>query len=217
MDLKVKDVANLLNVKVSVIEQFIKEGKIPAYRLNNEFRFDHLEIEDWILHEKLQSNPSAKDKEMHFMLYKALVRGDVLTHEGNTSKEIVIKDTMQTIAARYDLDAQVLSELFLDREKLMPTALEKGIGIPHTRDFLLDTHYDIVIPLYLKHPIEYGALDKEKVHTLFFLFACNDKNHLNVVSKVAFFCSHQEHRDFLKKQPLKRELLGFIQKWEASI
>ena len=69
-----------------------------------------------------------------------------------------------------NLDADGISQLLLDREKLQPTSLNNGIGIPHTRDFLLNAHDDIVLVAYPEKPIPYGALDGQPVHTLFFPF-----------------------------------------------
>ncbi len=39
MDLKQKDVAELLNVSESTIKRWVADGKIPYYRLNNQYRF----------------------------------------------------------------------------------------------------------------------------------------------------------------------------------
>ena len=61
----------------------------------------------------------------------------------------------------------------------MPTALANGIGVPHARELLLPLSSDVITVVFPKEPIEYGALDGRKVHTLFFLFACLDKSHLH--------------------------------------
>ena len=39
MDLKIKDVAELLNVSESTIRRWISEGKIPTYRMNQHYYF----------------------------------------------------------------------------------------------------------------------------------------------------------------------------------
>jgi len=36
MDLKIKDVAELLNVSETTIRRWLKDGKIPAYQLNHQ-------------------------------------------------------------------------------------------------------------------------------------------------------------------------------------
>ena len=53
MDLKIKDVAKLLSVSETTIRRWLAEGKIPAYRLHRQYRFSRMEIEDWVMHQKL--------------------------------------------------------------------------------------------------------------------------------------------------------------------
>ena len=54
--------------------------------------------------------------------------------------------------------------LLMDREKLMPTALNNGIAVPHTREVLLNRTTDIVVMVSPSQPIDWGALDKKPVH-----------------------------------------------------
>lgn len=230
MDLKLKDVAELLSVSETTIRRWLADGKIPAYRLNRQYRFSRTEIEDWLLGQKLETAFADEEEEskattvestphgsLQFGLYRALYRGQVLPHVNGKSKEEVIHLTMDRMAERFNLDAAVLTELFLDREKMMPTTLGHGIGVPHTRDFLLDTHFDVIEVVYPEHPLEYGALDGEPVHTLFFLFACDDRHHLNLLAKLAHFCSNEKNRAFLRTQPSKERLLDCIKHWESSL
>lgn len=235
MDLKIKDVAELLSVSETTIRRWLVEGKIPAYRLNRQYRFSRAEIEDWVLKHKLGINLEAKNKKnldatpseeecgsavpgnMQFSLYRALYRGEVILDLPALSKEEVIRTTMKILCKRFDFDPEVLTDLFLDRERLMPTSLEAGIGVPHTRDFLLPTHFDVVSIVFPRQPIEYGALDGQPVHTLFFLFACEDRNHLHLLAKIAHLCSNEKIRAFLRTQPSKSRLLDFIKHWESSL
>src|SRR5579872_484768 len=56
MDLKIKDVAELLNVSETTIRRWLIDGKIPAYRLNHQYRFSRIEIENWMMSCKLQQS-----------------------------------------------------------------------------------------------------------------------------------------------------------------
>ena len=99
----------------------------------------------------------------------------------------------------------------------MPTALSNGVGVPHTRDFLLQESYDVIAVVFPRKPIEYGALDGKPVNTLFFLFACDDKRHLHLLAKLAHLSSKAENLSFMKKHPSKPELLDYIKNWEANL
>src|ERR1700722_1002161 len=234
MDLKIKDVAELLHISETTVRRWLVDGKIPAYRLNRQYRFSRSEIEDWLLQQKLDAafgdekkqnkGPNTKEElpvkpgnNMQFSLYRAIYRGEVLNNICGSSKDEIIRLTMEHMATRFDLDAAVLTDLFLDRERMMPTTLGHGIGVPHTRDFLLNTHYDVIEVVYPEQAIDYGALDGEPVHTLFFLFACEDRHHLNLLAKLAHLNANEKTRAFFRTRPSKERLLDFIKHWESSL
>ncbi len=236
MDLKLKDVAELLNVSKTTIRRWLADGKIPAYRINNQYRFNRNEIEDWVMRHRVESakiqtppkvpsrreapcsekfpTPSGGIKQ--FSLYRAIHKGGVLHDVADSSKDELIRSAMKAKAQELNLDADVLADLLLDRERLMPTALSHGVGVPHTRDFLLDGQQDVVIVAFPPHPIDYGALDNEPVHTLFFLFACNDKRHLHLLAKIAHLCSQEHTQELLRSRPDKNALLDHIREWEGQ-
>lgn len=225
MDLKLKDVTELLNVSETTIKRWISDGKIPYYRLNNQYRFSRSEIENWVLSCKQGGDFSPFDEESHkeklgtqqFGLYRAIHKGGVYIDVPGETKEEVIRNAMEQIAKDLHLDAEVITELLLDRENLMPTALSNGIGVPHTRDFLLQESYDVIAVVFPEKAIEYGALDGQPVHTLFFLFACDDKRHLHLLAKLAHLSSKGENLSYMKRHPTKAQLLEYVKNWEANI
>ncbi len=224
MDLKIKDVVELLNVSETTIKRWIADGKIPYYRLNNQYRFSRSEVENWVLSCKQEGdfspfdeNPKERLGTQQFGLFRAVHKGGVYHDISGETKEEVIRNAMELIARDLHLDAEVITELLLDRENLMPTALSNGIAVPHTRDFLLQESYDVVAVVFPKNPIEYGALDGQPVHTLFFLFACDDKRHLHLLAKLAHLSSKPDNLAFLKGHPTKAQLLETIKNWEAKI
>jgi len=241
MDLKIKDVAELLNVSETTIRRWLSDGKIPAYRINHQYRFSRIEIENWMMRCKLKTQeegfspfhetqiypPLDAGKEPqeaparggmhHFCLYRAVHQGDVFSNIPGKTKEELIRWTTKTVAQKLAVDADVLSELLLDREELMPTALNNGIAVPHTRDFLRKGPLDMVFIVYPKEPIDYGALDGKAVHTLFFLFASNDKGHLQLLAKIAHLGDDSKALEFLMTKPDKMTLLDFIRSWEGLV
>lgn len=222
MDLNVKDVAKLLQVTEETIENWIEQGKIPSYQLKDGYHFNREEIEQWMVHFVYQDDLHLDLKEypmglQSFNLYRALHKGIVLNNVEGDCKEDLIKNSMEIISKHLDLNSEILTNLLLDREKLMSTAINHGIAVPHAREFLLSAAYDLIAVVYPKKPIDYDALDGEKVHTLFFLFACQDKRHLNLLAKIAFFCHQEENLKLLKTKPDKTALLSFIRSWEAKL
>lgn len=225
MDLKLEDVAELLDVSEATVRRWISDCKIPYYRLNRQYRFSRSEIENWMLSCRQEGDfPPSKEEDLEcrlgshqFGLYRAIHKGGVYGGVEGDTKEEVVSNAMQAIAADLHLDAQVITELLLDRERLMSTALSNGIAVPHTRDFLLQDSFDVVSVVFPKKPVAYGSLDGKPVHTLFFLFACDDKRHLHLLAKLAHLSSNAQNLAFLKKHPDKNALLEYIKTWETRI
>ncbi len=235
MDLKLKDVAELLNVSKTTIRRWLSDGKMPAYRINNQYRFNRGEIEDWVMRHRVDASPEetqspesldvedgddeavGKGGHKQFSLYRAINKGGVLYQVPGNTKEQIIRHAMAITANSLNLDGEVLTDLLLDREKMMPTALGSGIGVPHTRDFLLNGQQDAVIVAFPEKPINYGALDGKPVHTLFFLFACDDKRHLHLLAKIAHLSSQPETLELLKSRPPRGVLLEYVKNWESQV
>ena len=233
-DLKIKDIADLLNVPELTIRRWISDGKIPSYRIDKHDYFCRSEMQNWVVsrlnkadgifpfmrRKEMESlsvkTPSSKSGNKQFSLFRAIHNGDVLHHLKGRNKKEIIQSTMQIVAKKLEVDAELMTNLLLDRENLMPTALNQGIAVPHTRDFLLP-HADAVIVVILDEPIDYGALDGKPVHTLFFLFACEDKRHLHLLAKIAHLSSQPQTLQFLQSQPNKNQLLSFIRDWEIQL
>lgn len=222
MDLELQEVAGLLNVSETALLKLVSEGKVPSYNINGSFRFNRQEIETWVMSQK---GTSADEKEaskpssgsLRYNLFRALNNGDVFTDIEVDNKPAVIRAGAKRLAPTLRLDAEVLFELFMDRESLVPTAVGNGIAIPHARDFLVAGHRDVVAVAFLHRPIAYGALDGQPVHTLFFLLASDDKRHLALLSKIAHLASDKSMKEALAKRPHKAELLELIKDWETKL
>lgn len=234
MDLRIKDVAELLNVSEMTVHRWIGDALIPVYKIHGQYRFSRPEIESWVMSHKLknesgmspfsigshqktssESKPTAGSQK--FSLFRAIHKGQVLSPISGSNKEEVIRSCTKLLEDTQDIDSEMLADMLIDRERLQPTALNYGIAVPHTRDFVLSSTHDVVVFAFLDQPIPYGALDGEPVHTLIFLFACNDKRHLHLLAKIAHLSSQQEIRSLLQSKPSKEKLLEFVETWERAI
>jgi PTS system nitrogen regulatory IIA component len=54
MELKIKDIINLLQISEKTVYRWIKEKKIPCYRINHQYRFSRSEINEWILDSRIE-------------------------------------------------------------------------------------------------------------------------------------------------------------------
>lgn len=222
MDMNRHEVARLLNISETTLDRWVKEESIPTYQMGGELRFDRREIEDWVINRQgdnihLPNEVVSIGGTMQYSLYRAIHRGGVLYDVPGTTKEEVISRSVMGIAERLDLDAEGLTDLLLDRERLQPTSLNHGIGIPHTRDFLIPSPHDVVTVIFPEQLLEYGAMDGQPVHTMFLLLACDDKRHLHLLAKIAHFSSDATMRELLTRKPAKTEFFEAIKSWEGQL
>jgi nitrogen PTS system EIIA component len=221
MDLDLPEVAQLLNVSPTTVRRWLAQQLIPAYKINEQYRFNRTEIENWVLSRRVaareEGEPRAETGSWRYSLYRALCRGGVVHGVAGTSKEQIIRSSTEKLATDFGLDGEALTALLLERERLMSTGLGYGLAVPHTRDFLLPMRYDILRLVFPEQPIEYDSLDGQPVHALFFLFACDDKRHLHLLAKLAHFANQPESQALLRRQPPSDELLAYIKNWEEKI
>ncbi|MCB1212944.1 MAG: PTS sugar transporter subunit IIA [Chlamydiia bacterium] len=222
MDLKLDEVAELLQVPQETVKQWVDEGRLPGYSFCEEYRFCRNEIDNWMI----QAGCYPRDREAAadhsksgdaYSLYRAAYRGGVLHDIEGETKEEVIRQVLTTVAPKLQLDFEIAYELLLDREALMPTSLNNGIAVPHARENILTGPHNAVVVTFLKSPIPYGALDGNPVHTLFFLFASGDRGHLQLLAKIAHLACQAGMHEFFLSQPNESQFLDSIRNWERGV
>ncbi|MFZ4773650.1 MAG: PTS sugar transporter subunit IIA, partial [Chlamydiia bacterium] len=197
MDLKIEEVASLLHVSETTLLRWVQEFHLPSYQLQGQHLFCRSEVEAWILDQSSKKDELLFSKEeteeggwQTYSLYRAIHRGGVVFIE-STSKAGAIEEVIGSVAKDLSLDSSTMIELLIDRENLMTTALGGEVAIPHTRECLIRGPHDVVIVAIPRQPIEWGALDNKGVRVLFFLLACDDKRHLNLLAKIAHLTANK--------------------------
>lgn len=222
MDLKLKEVAELLNVSEITIRRWLADGKIPAYRINHQYRFSRTEIENWIISHRLaccseETKPVKTDNVKKFGLFRAISNGDVLVNVPGNSKQEVLHNASLKIGPIINCDPSRIEDMILQREELQSTALGNGFALPHARNFFLPTNQESVIVTFLEKAIDFESVDKMPVKTLFFLFAGDDKRHLNLLSKIANLCTDEKNQKFITSMPPKKIFLDYVKDWEDRV
>ncbi len=224
MELKIKDVAQLISVSEKTIYRWIVENKIPAYRVNHQYRFNKDEINNWILNNKLNSlknRPESEESIASPSIYELFKHGGIYYKIEGENVESVLKNSLEVISVPQYVTRSRLYDAIIDREKLMSTAIGNGIAIPHPRESLVTGVNDQSISLcFLNSKVDYSSLDGEAVNILFFILSSNPKNHLEILYKIIFLCQKKDFLQLLEKQALRNEILQYVEEqereWSAS-
>jgi len=216
MDLKMKDIIDLLEVPEKTIIQWINDKKMPSYKIKNQYFFNKAEVNEWILKNNIAVSEKILDLALTnrpVSLIDLIKKGDV--HYGiigSTVRE-VIDDVVRTIPIPKSADIDTVRASLLQREEMMTTAVGKGIALPHPRNQIIsDIDEESVSICFLKNPIDYGALDGEPVKVLFIIISSNAKRHLEILSKISFLCKQEDFLKTLNDKPQKEVFLYYIER-----
>ena len=220
MELKIKDIVDLLQVSEKTVYRWIKDKKIPCYRINHQYRFNRAEINEWMLSNKIELSSSLiklTSPERRDSLSQLLEQRGIVSHVSGDTVRQVLHHAVQKIFTPPTITKEEILSAILSREELMPTAVGKGIAIPHPRNpIVTDFAYASVSLCYLDTPVDFGSLDHEPVHTLFILLTASPKMHLDVLSKISYLCQDDEFLQMLKERAQKERILEFIRRREAE-
>lgn len=223
MKLTVQDVARIFLVSEKTVYRWISQGELPAYRINEQYRFNRTELIEWAIgkrinfsHELFEEPESAND--LCPSLKEALANGGVFYRLGGSDKESVLRELVSVIRLPDNIDQDFLLKVLLARENLGTTAIGEGIAIPHARmPLVLHVSQPTVALCFLDHPVEFGALDGKPVHTLFTIISPTIRGHLNLLSKLSYMLRDETFRCILEKQGNRSEILEHVTILESKI
>ncbi len=102
-----------------------------------------------------------------------------------SSKKRLLELISEKVAEDISLPQNTIYNKLLERERLGSTGLGKGIAVPHARlGNINDAHAYFI---KLKTPINYDAIDKQKVDLIFVLFIPEESTdeHLQILASLA--------------------------------
>ncbi len=192
MQLGVREVAELLNVSEKTVYRWLKQGKLPAYRVNDQYRFNRAELLEWATESRLQVSPRlfTDPAESHLplpTLTEALRAGGIFYRVEGADKTSVLRSVVTLMSLPEEVDREFLAQVLLAREWLGSTAVGDGVAIPHVRNpIVLHIPRPMITLCFLERPIDFGALDGKPVHTLFTLVSPTIRAHLHLLSRLSF-------------------------------
>lgn len=213
MQLGVKDAAAILNVSEKTIYRWIKQGKLPAYRINDQYRFNRAELLEWATSCKLSVSPEilreTEGSESPLpRLDESLRAGGIFFRIEGQDKSSVLRSVVEHMRLPQEVNRDFLYEVLLARESLGSTAIGEGIAIPHVRNpIVLHIQEPSITLCFLEKPIEFGALDGKPVDVLFTIVSPTARAHLHILSKLAFALKDSQFKAAIISQESRETIL----------
>jgi len=220
MRLGIRDLSELLNISEKTIRRWIKQGDIPAYRINGQYRFNRTEILEWSTSRRI--NIAAKifeapEGEPVIGLADALVAGGIFYRVSGSDKESALKSVVEHMRLPEETDRTTLLQFLLARESMASTGIGDGIAIPHVRNpFVLEVPQPIITLCFLESAINFLSLDNQPVNCLFTIVAPTVRSHLYLLSRLSFALRIPAFKKAIKKQAPREEILKEARQAELS-
>ncbi|MBU4259239.1 MAG: PTS sugar transporter subunit IIA [Desulfobacteraceae bacterium] len=215
MKLNLNDMARCLDLPVSTVDRWIRQGRIPIHRSGNGCIFNKSILEKWAFNHGLPfSLPNGeRKKEQKFRLTNllpAMQLGGVFHDIKGDDVESVLKSAVDK-APILSTNKEELYERLLEREALTSTGIGKGVAIPHPRAPLAEEiDNSLITTCFLEKSIDFEAVDDKPVFVIFMLLSTSIKNHLHLLSRLAFCVRDDSFVEFLRTYPDSSSLLSKI-------
>ena len=203
MKLSMETVAGALDLPVSTLERWIRQGRIPVQRSGINVIFSPAALEKWAATHNLafslnDDQPGEHQPEPRDSLVSAMKRGKV--HHRLPGKDL--STALKSVVACIDgLTSEIREELFeklIDRERLASTGIGNGIAIPHPRDPLSHPpEAPLITTGFLEQTVDFNAIDDRPVFVFFVLISPTVKIHLHLLSRLSYCIRDRSFVNFL--------------------
>jgi PTS system nitrogen regulatory IIA component len=192
MEIDTKAAARLLMVPERTVLRWIKRDDLPAARVNNQYRFNRVELLEWATARGIEVSPDLfkRDSEEEGALpglEDAIRAGGVHYDVRGTDKPGVLAAVVDLMKLPQEVNRAQLLGILLARESLGSTGIGDGIAIPHVRNPIVAKIPCAAITLcFLENPIEFDSPDGKPVHTLFTMVSPTIRVHLHLLSRLTY-------------------------------
>lgn len=224
MKLTVEETAQCLDLPVRKVERWISQGRIPIRQDGRTCVFNESALEKWAKAHHLSFHvPDKKPKKKKAQpraegLLSAMRRGGVYHGVGGGDVESALEAAVMQLSGFSEDARRLLHQRLLEREQLMSTGIGKGVAIPHPRTPLEDMGGDAILAtFFLEDSVDFGSIDDKPVFVLFILLSPTTREHLNLLSRLAFCVRDDSFVSFLKTAPDAESLFSRIEAFEKKL
>ena len=221
MQLTVRDASRLLNILEKTVYDWIKHGRLPAYRLQDRFRFNRSELLEWATSRKLRVSPDIFEPEENAAEVDppsaALRAGGIFYGVEGTDKPSVLRAVVETMRLPVGVGRDLVLNVLLAREAMGSTVIHDGIAIPHVRTpMVLPVERPLMSLCFLATPLELGSPDGKPLFALFSVWSPTVRAHLRLLSRLSFALRDADVRAVVEQRASPEEIVGQLRRIETG-
>jgi PTS system nitrogen regulatory IIA component len=222
MQLTLRQAARYLDVTEDALEKWAARGELPAVLVNDQYRFNRVDLLEWAAERHLTVSPEILDERGPRgaalpRVSECIRAGGIHYAVPGADTESLLRNVVQLLPLPPTVSREFLLDMLLAREKLGSTALGSGIAFPHPREpLVLHVREPLVCMCLLAQPVDFGSTDGMPVHTLLVIIAPSVRLHLHVLSHLAAVLHDGALRAKLEARAPGDEILAEIERVEAA-
>lgn len=222
MQLTVKQAAAILNVAEKTVYRWIQDQKLPAYRIEGQYRINRALLFEWATAKKVNFSPTLFQENGPEVaipsLSDGLLNGGIFYRIAGADKASILKATVSLLRLPESTDRDFLYQALLARESLQSTGIGDGIAVPHVRNpLIVEVDKPLVCLCFLEKSVDFQAMDGKPVFVLFTLVTPSVRAHLHLLSRISFCLRDPTFKEILLRQGSRDEILDAARKVEDSL
>lgn len=223
MQLSVKDVSVLLDVPAETVYRWVGKNEVPAHRVNDDVRFDRVELLEWAMARDIRVSPSLftvgeSGRAPRPTLAAALAAGGVAHRVGGTDPLSVLRAAARLLRVPEPEDRDLLCQMWPARKNLGFIGAGDGVAVPRVRTpVVLPAAVPAVTLCFLENAVDFRAADGKPVRALFAFVCPTVMTHLHLLSRLGFVLRAPAFKAALARQGAAGEILAALAETEASI
>jgi len=221
VELSMKEVMELLNVRENEVVSYIKTRKLPAHKINHQFKFNKEELKEWVIRNGITVSEKFLDMNLiktPVSISELIKKGGIFTGITGPDVKSILADAVLRMRLPSGINSAAVLASLIEREEMMPTAVGKGIAIPHPRNPIIsDVENESISLCMLDKPADFHAMDGRNVHSMFVIISANSRRHLEILSKLLYLCQQADFTAMLEARSAEQEILAYVMEKEKMM
>lgn len=222
MQLTLRQAATHLNVSESTIRRWITKRGLPAHLINERLHCNAIELWEWAVEHGVPVSKGLLEQARGALddlpsLAALLATGGIHRDIGGRTTPEVLRALVDVLPLPAEVDRDFLASVLEAREAIGSTGIGDGIAIPHVRNpILLHGAAPCVALAFLRHPVDFAALDRRPVHALFAVVSPTIPAHLRILAQLGYTLRDLELRELLRAEAPSDTILSRVKALEPS-
>ncbi len=211
------------------VERLVSRGRIPGRRVGGEWRFNRVEITQWLETElrdlddkglaRLEETQRSTELNPNSPISQLITPETVQVPLDAGTRPSVLKSLVEVAGRTWQvLEPGAVLDAVKQREAVMSTGFDNGIAIPHPRNPMPDAISDSVVAFgRTLSGIPFGAPKRSLTDMFFLVLARDSGTHLQVLARLGRMMQLPGFTDGLRAAEFSDEAYSIICDADASI